>query len=103
MNARRRWTEETIAAAVGPIAAELGRLPTRRELTDRGVGGAWGAMQRHGGIDAWRERYDAAPAASPSPSPAFDAIAQRAYFIALERGGDPEANWYAAERELLAA
>jgi hypothetical protein len=30
-------------------------------------------------------------------------IAQRAYFIAQQRGGDPVANWLAAERELLAA
>lgn len=33
----------------------------------------------------------------------YDAIAERAYFIALDEGGDDElANWLRAERELTA-
>jgi DUF2934 family protein len=101
MTARRRWTEETIAQTLAPIAAELGRMPTRRELSDRGVAGAWSAMRRRGGLDAWRARFAARRAAAAAPS--FEAIATRAYFIALERGGAADENWYAAERELLAA
>jgi hypothetical protein len=30
-------------------------------------------------------------------------IATRAYFIALEEGGDPQSNWLRAERELVPA
>ncbi len=101
MAARRRWTEESIRIEIPPIVAELGRMPTRRQLTDRGLGGAWSAMQRHGGIPAWRLLL-IAEADSPSP-PSRDDIAQRAYFIALQRGGDPVSNWLAAETELLAA
>jgi Protein of unknown function (DUF2934) len=95
MKIRRRWTETTIAAELGPIVAELGRMPTRRELADRGLGGAWSAMQRHGGLAAWRERLTARPTRED--------IATRAYFLAQERGGDPFTNWLTAERELLAA
>ncbi len=32
-----------------------------------------------------------------------DHIAERAYFLSLERGGDPFANWLQAERELATA
>lgn len=109
MATRRRWTEVTIRNEIAPIAAELGRMPTRRELTDRGLGAAWSAMQRHGGLAAWRRDLDAAlpsPArpATPAPRAASRAdIAQRAYFIAQQRGGDPVSNWLAAEHELLAA
>lgn len=34
---------------------------------------------------------------------AHDHIAMRAYFIHLEEGGDPQANWLRAERELVPA
>ncbi|CAA9464531.1 MAG: hypothetical protein AVDCRST_MAG38-579 [uncultured Solirubrobacteraceae bacterium] len=141
MATRRRWTEETIRDSIAPIVAELGRMPTRRELADRDLGAAWSAMQRRGGIAAWRESLTAAapaaatvtvvpvlaaaaepvaasPVAAGSASsaatppallpasawrPSRDDIAQRAYFIAQQRGGDPVANWLAAETELLAA
>ena len=107
MATRRRWTEESIREEIAPIVAELGRMPTRRELTDRNLVAAWSAMQRHGGIAAWRlvltapqaPSHPATATAAPSP----DDIAQRAYFIAQQRGGDPVANWLAAETELLAA
>ena len=94
MTTRRRWTDAALEAVLEPIVADLGRMPTRRELTDRSVGGAWSAMQRHGGVDAWRERL---------LQPRRDDIERRAYFIALERGGDPLDNWLAAEQELVAA
>ena len=35
-------------------------------------------------------------------APTRDAIAERAYYIALERGGQPFENWLQAERELAA-
>ncbi len=105
MAIRRRWSETVIETALTPIVAELGRMPTRRELADRGVGGAWSAMQRHGGVDAWRLRLAAGPESAPegAPAPTEADVAVRAYFIAQERGGDPVANWFAAERDLLAA
>ena len=96
---RRRWTDATIESELTAIAAELGRMPTRRELCDRGLGGLWTAMQRHGGLTAWRGRVSPAPA-----GPSRDAIEQRAYFIAIERGGgDPLDNWLTAEAELTRA
>ena len=94
MPLRRRWTDESIEAVLAPIVADLGRMPTRRELADRSVAGAWPAMQRRGGIDAWPSRL---------LRPRRDDIERRAYFIALERGGDPVENWLAAEAELVAA
>ena len=113
MATRRRWTQDSIRMEIAPIVAELGRMPTRRELSDRGVSAAWSAMQRHGGIAAWRIRLDSPPApvtrlaasaaAPSSAAPSRDDIARRAYFIAQQRGGDPVANWLAAETELLAA
>ena len=113
MATRRSWTEESIRNEIAPIVAELGRMPTRRELTDRGLGAAWSAMQRRGGIAAWREQLEPplapvirlAPPAVPAPSgaPSREEIARRAYFIAQQRGGDPVANWLAAETELLGA
>ena len=128
MATRRRWTQDSIRSELAPIVAELGRMPSRRELTDRGLGGAWSAMHRHGGIAAWRLEFIASPdsqtiaavtpARAPVAAPAVVAvltspaaaappsrheIAQRAYFIALQGGGDPVANWLAAESELLAA
>jgi hypothetical protein len=33
----------------------------------------------------------------------WDHVASRAYYIALESGGDPIENWLRAERELIAA
>lgn len=95
MATRRRWSETALETELTPIVAELGRMPTRRELTDRGIGGAWSALQRHGGVEAWSVRL--------APAPTAQDVAVRAYFIAEERGGDPLANWIAAERELLAA
>jgi hypothetical protein len=35
-------------------------------------------------------------------TPAHEAVAERAYFIALEQGGQPFENWLQAERELAA-
>jgi hypothetical protein len=98
MALRRRWSETVLERELTPIVAELGRLPTRKELADRGIGGAWSAMQRHGGVEAWRSRLT-----PPSAAPTADDNAVRAYFIAQQHGGDPLANWFAAERELLAA
>jgi hypothetical protein len=105
MKTRRRWTEEAITNELEPIVAELGRLPTRRELTERGLGGMASAMQRQGGTAVWRARLAAAPTPSaevPAP-PSREAIALRAYFLAQERGGDPLRNWLDAEAQLLAA
>jgi len=55
-----------------------------------------------------RKRTSAAPAAKPRTrtrrrKPTHDQIAARAYFIALDGGGDEIANWLQAERELTAA
>jgi Protein of unknown function (DUF2934) len=36
------------------------------------------------------------------PVPTADQIAERAYFIHLDEGGDPFGNWLRAERELTA-
>jgi hypothetical protein len=36
------------------------------------------------------------------PVPTVDQIAERAYFIHLDEGGDPFGNWLRAERELAA-
>ncbi len=65
-------------------------------------------MQRRGGLAAWRLELDPAragrPVVPPTPStPPSRGVARRAYFIALQRGGDPVSNWLAAETELLAA
>src|SRR3954467_14740256 len=98
---RRTWTETAMEAELLSITAEIGRFPKRAELTARGVGGLWSAMQRNGGIDAWRERVTGA--SRPVPTATHDDIARRAYFLAQERGGDPMANWLAAEQELRAA
>jgi hypothetical protein len=47
----------------------------------------------------------AAPRRKPAARPAIthDDIATRAYFIALENGGDAMENWLRAERELVPA
>jgi hypothetical protein len=95
MTTRRRWTPETIHAELAPIVAELGRMPKREELAARGLSGLTSAMQRHGGVAAWRERM-----AEPAGCTHED-IARHAYFKSLEPGGDdPLANWLDAEREL---
>ncbi|HWT22785.1 MAG TPA: DUF2934 domain-containing protein [Solirubrobacteraceae bacterium] len=99
---RRTWTEATIEAELTAVVATLGRFPKRAELIDRGLGGLWTAMQRNGGVPAWRDRL-AAPAAPEPRAVAHEDIARRAYFLAQERGGDPVANWLLAERELRAA
>jgi len=91
MTTRRRWTDSTISAELDAVANELGHVPSRRELTERGLGGLWSAMQRRGGIDTWRRRVLAPH------------IERRAYFLSLERDGDPVDHWLTAERELLAA
>jgi hypothetical protein len=97
MTTRRRWTPETILAELEPIVAELGRFPKREELAERGLSGLTSAMQRHGGVPAWRERVTAA--AEPELDHAD--IAHRAYLKSLEPGGhDPLENWLNAEREL---
>jgi len=99
---RRTWTETAMEAELLSITAELGRFPKRAELTARGVGGLWNAMQRNGGIDAWRARVIVA--SEPDVAGAtHDDIARRAYFLSQERGGDPMDNWLAAEQELRAA
>src|SRR4051794_7670793 len=109
---RRTWNEATIEAELAPVVAKLGRFPKRAELAAVGLSGLWTAMQRHGGLAAWRERISspsAAPAAksvdrADRPTPVdHDDIARRAYFLAQERGGDPIENWLSAERELRAA
>lgn len=101
MATRRSWTEESIRNEIAPIVAELGRMPTRRELSDRGLGGAWSAMQRNGGLDAWRKRLDGR-LERPVVPPSRDDIAVHAYYLAQEHGGDPVENWLAAESRLLA-
>ena len=100
---RRTWNETAIEAELLAISAELGRFPRRAELPARGVGGLWSAMQRNGGIDAWRARVLAASKPGVVAGTTHDAIARRAYFLAQERGGDPMDNWLAAEQELRAA
>jgi hypothetical protein len=92
---RFTWSETAIAEALRPIVSELGRMPTRAELKERGLAGAWDAMRRRGGIDAWTARLTAA---GTDPS---DAIRERAYFISLSSPeSDPMTHWLQAEREL---
>jgi Protein of unknown function (DUF2934) len=100
---RRSWTEATIEAELTSVVARLGRFPKRAELADLGLSGLWNAMQRRGGVAAWRERIAATPETATAAPVAHDDIARRAYFLAQERGGDPLANWLSAERELRAA
>jgi hypothetical protein len=104
---RRRWTPETIQETLEPIVAELGRFPKPKELAERGLSGLSAAMGRNGGVAEWKARFDA-PAepvvTEPPAAVTHEAIAERAYYIALERqGGDPFEHWLAAERELVAA
>jgi hypothetical protein len=114
---RRQWTDETIRVELLPIAEELGRMPKKTELTERGVGGLWAAMGRRGGVDSWRELVAAHLAGAPAPVPVVAAapvaetlvpleeqIAVAAYFL-FQNGhpGDPATHWQAAERQLTAA
>ena len=112
--ARRQWTDETIRVELLPIAEQLGRMPKKTELTERGIGGLWAAMGRRGGVDAWREIVAAHLAAAPAtasfapavepPAPIEEQIAIAAYFL-FQNGhpGGPETHWQAAERQLAAA
>jgi hypothetical protein len=101
MSTRNKWTPETIHATLEPIVAELGRFPKRDELSARGLGGLSTAMGKHGGVAEWRTRF---ATATPVAEISHDAIAERAYYLALEEeGGDPFHHWLAAERELTAA
>jgi hypothetical protein len=103
MSTRRRWTPETIQAALEPLVAELGRFPTRAEFADRGLSGLPGAMQRHGGVAEWKARVTPAAPAAPVTVPR-EWIAERAYYLALEAPhGDPLVHWLTAERELAGA
>jgi hypothetical protein len=103
---RRQWTDETIRVELLPIAEELGRMPKKTELTERGIGGLWAAMGRRGGVDSWREIVAAhlAGAAAPVVQPDEEQIAIAAYFL-FQNGhpGTPETHWQAAERQLAAA
>jgi hypothetical protein len=105
MTTRRRWTPETIQAELAPIVAELGRMPKREELAERGLSGLTSAMQRHGGAAAWKERMLAPVAATSAvaetPAVAHEHIAVAAYFKSLEHEADPVAIWLDAERELV--
>jgi hypothetical protein len=121
MTTRRRWTPETIEAELTPIVAELGRMPKREELAERGLSGLSSAMGRHGGAAAWKEKMLATVTATPvavvetaAPvavveAPAVDEVAHEhiavaAYFKSLELYEvDPVAIWLAAERELVGA
>src|SRR3954447_14636117 len=112
---RRQWTDETIRVELLPIAEELGRMPKKTELTERGVGGLWAAMGRRGGVDSWRELVAAHLAGAPAPAeaeptfvaaptPTEEQIAIAAYF--LFRNGHPgnsETHWQDAQRQLAAA
>src|SRR4051794_36100219 len=107
---KNRWTPETIQATLEPIVAELGRFPKRDELAARGLSGLSSAMGRNGGVAEWRAKFEtaqpvaaAAPveAAPAAPEVTREAIAERAYFLALEGGTDPFVNWITAERELV--
>ena len=105
---RRTWNEATIEAELASLVAKLGRFPKRAELAAVGMSGLWTAMQRHGGLAAWRERISSRSAKpvhhDSAPKPVHhDDIARRAYFLSQERGGDPIDNWLSAERELRAA
>src|SRR5262245_30741690 len=111
--ARRQWTDETIRVELLPIAEELGRMPKKTELTERGIGGLWAAMGRRGGVDPWGQAVAAhlAGAQAPAPAPVAETlvsleeqIAVAAYFL-YENGhpGDSETHWQTAERQLAAA
>ena len=110
---RRQWTDETIREELLPIAEELGRMPKKSELTERGIGALWAAMGRRGGVDSWREVVAAhlearvtepKTAVAVVAAPPEEQIAIAAYFM-FQNGhpGGPESHWAAAERELATA
>ena len=109
---RRTWTEETLLAELTAVVSELGHFPKKSDLEARGNGSLWGAMQRRGGVAAWRERLAAAPSPISTPAREPDCveacapadIAVAAYFL-HESGhpGEPLDHWLAAERQLAAA
>jgi hypothetical protein len=113
---RRQWTDETIREELLPISEELGRMPKKSELTERGIGALWAAMGRRGGVDSWREVV-AAHLATPTitvetttiatttvVAVSDEQIAIAAYFM-FQNGhpGGPESHWAAAERQLATA
>src|SRR3954447_11535519 len=117
---RRQWTDETIRETLLPIATELGRMPRRAELTERGLGGLWSAMGRRGGVDAWRAVVatqlagappagaavdDPEPPAAAAEASTTDEDVRVAAFFLYENGppGDPADHWLAAEQRLTAA
>jgi hypothetical protein len=108
--ARRKWDEQTIAATLGEVVAELGRMPTRTELERRNLSSLWSAMRRHGGTRVWAARAGdlagaAAPVATAAERPATieERIRLRAYFLAIDGApGGPEEHWLRAEREIAA-
>jgi DUF2934 family protein len=63
-----KWDEKTIAATLGAVVADLGRMPTRTELERRDLSALWSAMRRHGGTRVWAARAgELAAAAEPVP------------------------------------
>ena len=107
---RRQWTPETIRAELLPVAAELGRMPKRAELTERGIGGLWAAMGRHGGVDEWRALVAAHLSEAPAAEPVTKVAVPRehievAAFFLFQNGhpGGPNEHWREAERSLRAA
>jgi hypothetical protein len=104
---RRQWTDETIREVLLPIASELGRMPTRGELTAHGVGGLWSALGRRGGVDAWREvvANHLTPAPSVEPLAVDEEHVRIAAYFMFQNGhpGGPDSHWLAAEREFATA
>ena len=117
--AHRKWDEETIAQALAPLVAEHGRMPTRTELTNRGLSGLWSAMRRNGGTRVWADRAGELAASLTATGQASGELAEeltpgqilsieerirlRAYFLAVEgEPGGPVAHWLRAEREVRA-
>ena len=82
---RFTWSETAIAEALEPVVSELGRMPSRAELKDRGLAGAWDAMRRRGGIDAWAERLTT-NGNDPSDDPAAGVLPLAE--LARNRSGD---------------
>jgi DUF2934 family protein len=112
MPRRLKWDETTIAATLGQVVAELGRMPTRTELERLGLSSLWSAMRRHGGTRVWAARAVAATAepvagdlaaAAEPPATTEERIRLRAYFLALDGApGGPQEHWLRAEREIAA-
>ena len=66
---RRRWTDERIERAVGPLLAQLGRWPTKGEFRKAGLGPALAAIYQHGGPEHWRRRLGATARNQHGPIP----------------------------------